>query len=223
MLPFASWVPVKCSLSSFSAKSPTGQDGLSWLKTILIPPGFGYRVLYLGHHEWAARLSRCVALKAFQARQTWTNFRQDSIELRHCWSFRLRMRTSRAWPFRLLSKLLSRGVKNSHGFGTFDSNRYGLPLPANHPIFDPKNDRLFSKEAAIRAFEHIKMAEINDKSPTYAPEPDEAEELVRVQAQLAEAIIAMQTAEARRVMRWKVIAVSTVLAVIALGVLLFTQ
>jgi hypothetical protein len=115
------------------------------------------------------------------------------------------------------------GVKNSHGFGTSDSNKDGLPLPANHSVFDPQNDRLFSKEAAIRAFEHIKMTEINDKSPAYAAGQNEAEELVRAQAQLADAIIAMQTAEARRILRWKVIAVITVLAVIALWVLPFMQ
>ena len=173
--------------------------------------------------SWTTRVRRYIALEAFQARQACTNFREDAIALRHCWTFHLRMRTFRAWPFRALAKLLSRGVKNSHGFGTFDSNKDGLPRPANHPIFDPKNDRLFSKEAALRAFEYIKMTEINDKSPAYAAEQNEAEELVRVQAQLADAIIAMQTVEARRVMRWKVIAVMTVLAVIALGVLLFTQ
>lgn len=173
--------------------------------------------------SWTTRVRRYIALKAFQARQAYTNFREDAIALRHCWTFHLRMRTFRAWPFRLLAKLLSWGVKNSHGFGTFDSNRDGLSLSANHPIFDPKNDRLFSKVATMRAFEHIKMTEINDKSPEYVAEQDEAEELVRVQAQLADAIVAMQTAEARRVMRWKVIAVITVLAVIALGVLLFTQ
>lgn len=171
----------------------------------------------------AARLTRYVALKTCQTRQAWACFKKDAIQLGQYWSFRFRICISNGWPFRPLAKLLSRGVKNSHGFGTFDSNRDGLPLPANHPIFDPQNDRLFSKEAAIRAFEHIKMTEINDKSPAYAAEQNEAEELVRVQAQLADAIKVMQTAEARRVTRWKVIAVVTVLAVIALGILLFTQ
>jgi hypothetical protein len=222
-LQFASWVPVKCSLSSFSAKSQTGQDGLSWHKTILLPPGFGYRVLYLGHHKWAARLSRCVALKTYQTLQAWTYFKKDAIELWQYWNFRFRMCTSNGWPFRPLAKLLSWGVKNSHGFGTFDSNRDGLTLPANHPIFDPQNDRLFSKEAAIRAFGHVKVADVDEKSSADPPVQTEAEALIRVQAQLAEAIKVMQKADARRVTRWKAIAVITVLAVIALGVLLFTQ
>lgn len=171
--------------------------------------------------KWAARLSRCVALKTYQTRQASTYLKKDALALQHYWSFRLRTRTSRAWPFRLLAKLLSQGVKNSHGFGTFDSNRYGLPLPANHPIFDPKNYRLFSKEAAIRAFEHIKMAEIDDKSPAYAAEKNEAEELVRVQAQLAAAIKTMQANEVRRVARIKVIAGVVLGALIVLATVLF--
>lgn len=131
------------------------------------------------------------------------------------------MRISRAWPFRLLARLRSPGVTNSHGFGTFDSNRDGLPLPANHPIFDPQNDRLFSKEAAIRAFEHIKMTEINDKIPAYAAEKNEAEELVRVQAQLADAIKTMQANEVRRVARLKVIVGVVSGVLIALAIVLF--
>ena len=171
--------------------------------------------------SWTTRVRRYIALEAFQARQACTNFREDAIALRHCWTFHLRMRTFRAWPFRALAKLLSRGVKNSHGFGTFDSNKDGLPRPANHPIFDPKNDRLFSKEAALRAFEYIKMTEINDKSPAYAAEQNEAEELVRVQAQLAAAIKTMQANEVRRVARIKVIVGVVLGALIALATVLF--
>jgi hypothetical protein len=30
-------------------------------------------------------------------------------------------------------------------------------LPADHPIFDPKNDPLFTAEAACRAFAHVTL------------------------------------------------------------------
>ena len=131
------------------------------------------------------------------------------------------MRISNRWPFRLLAKLLSRGLANPQGFGKFDSHKDELPLLAGHPIFDPQNDRLFSKEAAIRAFEYIKMADIDDSSPADAAEQNEAEELIRVQAQLAEAVKAMQADEVRRIMRWKTVAGVAVLAIFALAVLLF--
>jgi len=173
--------------------------------------------------SWTTRVKRYIALKAFQARQAWTNFREDAIELRHYWSFRLRMRTSRAWPFRLLARLRSPGVTKSQGFGEFDGKKDGLPLPADDPIFNPKNDRLFCQQAALSAFGHVKVADVDEKNSADPPVQTEAEELIRVQAQLAEAIKVMQKADARRVTRWKAIAVITVLAVIALGVLLFTQ
>lgn len=169
----------------------------------------------------AARLKRYVALKTYGTRQEWAYFKEDFTELRQYWSFRFRMRISTGWPFRPLARLLSRGVKNSHGFGTFDSNRDGRPLPANHPIFDPQNDRLFSKEAAIRAFEHVKMADVDDKNPRDGPERTEAEELTQVRAQLADSIKAMQAGEARRVARLKSI-IGVVLGVlIVLAVVLF--
>jgi hypothetical protein len=171
--------------------------------------------------KWAARLSRCVVLKTYQTRQASTYFKKNAFELWQYWSFRFRICISNGWPFRLLEKLLSRGVKNSHGFSIFDSNRDGRPPPPNDPIFDPQNDRMFSKEAAIRAFEHIKMAEIDDKSQAYAAEQNEAEELVRVQAQLAAAIKTMQANEVRRVARIKVIVGVVLGALIILATVLF--
>jgi hypothetical protein len=151
----------------------------------------------------AARMSRYMALKTYQTRQAWEYFKEDAIELRQYWSFRCRMCISTGWPFRPLARLLSRGVTNSQGFGKFDSNKDGLPLPADHPIFDPQNDRLFSKEAAIRAFEYVKMADVDNKNPRDGPERTEAEELTQVRAQLADSIKAMQAGEARRVARLK--------------------
>lgn len=165
----------------------------------------------------AARLQRYVVLKTFGTRQEWAYFKEDATELRQYWSFRCRMCISNGWPFRPLAGLLSRGVKNSQGFGKFDGKKDGLPLPAYHPIFDPKNDRLFSKKAALKAFEHIKVADVDDKIPGAAAERADAEELTQIRAQLADSIKAMQVAEARRVARLKIVKGIVVLALIGLA------
>lgn len=165
----------------------------------------------------AARLTRYVALKTYGPRQEWAYFKEDFTELRQYWSFRFRMRISKGWPFHPLARLLSRGLENSQGFGKFDGKKDGLPLPAEHPIFDKKNDRLFNKEAALRAFEHVKV----EKIPGDAAEQTEAEELTNVRSQVADAISAMQAQEARRVARLKTI-IGVVLGVlIVLAVVLF--
>lgn len=173
--------------------------------------------------KFAMRLIRYVALKRYETWRAWVYFKEGAIALLQYWGFHFRMRASRAWPLRLLAGLLSKRVPESSGFGKFCARKEGLHLPKEHPIFNPKNDRLFSKKAALKAFEHIKMAEIDDKSPAYAAERTEAEELTRVQAQLADAIKAMQADDARRVTRLKTVAGVVVGGLIVLAVLLFMK
>ena len=171
--------------------------------------------------SWTTQVRRYIALKAFQARQACTNFKEDALALRQYWSFRNCMRISKGWPLRVLANLRSRSLENSHGFGKFDGKRDGLSLLADHTIFDATNAPLFSKKGAPGAFEYTNMAGIDDTSPADAAEQNEAEEMIRVQAQLADAIKAMQADEVRRRMRWKTVAGVVVLAIFALAVLLF--
>jgi hypothetical protein len=44
-------------------------------------------------------------------------------------------------------------------------------LPADHPIFDPKNDPLFTAEAARRAFAHVDVT--GQKDAEIARQPEE--------------------------------------------------
>jgi hypothetical protein len=60
-------------------------------------------------------------------------------------------------PFRVLARLLSKRVPKDQEFGKFREKEEVMYLPAGHPIFDPKNDRLFSKEAALKAFKHVNV------------------------------------------------------------------
>jgi hypothetical protein len=170
-----------------------------------------------------ARLRRYVALKTYETRQAWASSKEDATELLHDWSFRCRIRISTGWPFRPLAKLHSQGVKNSQGFGKFDGKWEELSVYSDDPIFDKKNDPIFSKEAGLRAFEHVKLDDVDDKNPRDGPQRTEAEELIQVRARLADSIKAMQAAEARRVARLKIVAGIVVLALIGLALLLFTQ
>lgn len=169
------------------------------------------------------RLKRYVALKTHETGQACAYFKEDVIQIRQYSCFRCRVRICQGWPFRLIAKVFSRGVKNSQGFGQFGAEWEALSVYSDDPIFDKKNDPLFSKEAGLRAFEHVKMEDVDDKNPRDGPQRTEAEELIQVRAQLADSITAMQAAEARRVARLKIVAGIVVLAFIGLALLLFTQ
>ena len=169
------------------------------------------------------RFNRYVALKTYETEQAWSYFKEELIQLRQYSSFRCRVRIFQGWPFRLLANVFSRGVKNSEGFGNFGAEWEGLSVYSDDPIFDKKNDPLFSKEAGLRAFEHVNMADVDDKNPRRARDRNEAEELKQVRAQLADSIKAMQAGEARRVARLKIVAGIVALSFIGLALLLFTQ
>ena len=165
---------------------------------------------------FVVRLKRYVALKTYKTWQAWVYVKEDVIQRRQYAGFRCRVRISQGWPFHLLAKVLSRGVKNSKGFGQFGAEWQRLSVSSGDPIFDPKKDRLFSKQAALRAFEHVGMAGVDDNSRKGAAEQTDAEELKRVQAQLADAIRTMQAQEARRVARLKTIIGTVVVGLIVL-------
>lgn len=173
--------------------------------------------------KFLIRLKRYVALKTHVTGRAWAYFKEDGIQLRQYSSFRCRVRISQGWPFRLLANVFSRGVKNSQGFGNFGAEWEGLSVYSDDPIFDKKNDSLFSTEAGLRTFEHVKLDDVDDKNPRYGPERTEAEELTQVRAQLADSIKAMQAGEARRITRLKIVASIVVLSFIGLALLLFTQ
>lgn len=147
--------------------------------------------------KFAMRLIRYVAMKRYETWRAWGYFKEGAIALLQYWSFHFGMRASRAWPLRLLARLLSKRVPESRGFGKFCARKEGLRLPAEHPIFNPKNDRLFSKDAALKAFKHIKVADVDDNPEDAAERPD-ADEAKLVEAKLADAIKALQVDEARR-------------------------
>jgi hypothetical protein len=101
------------------------------------------------------RIRRYLALHTYETRQSWRSFKGEFVELWQYWRFRLEMRVHRASPLRVLARLLSMRVPKGQGFGKFGQKELGIYLSADHSIFDPKNDRLFSNEAALRAFNHV--------------------------------------------------------------------
>lgn len=103
------------------------------------------------------RIRRYFALHTYETRQGWRYFNNDVVEFWQYWCFRIKFRRAKSWPFRVLARLLSRRVPKAQGFGEFGEKEELMYLPAHHPIFDPKNDRLFSKEAALKAFRHVNV------------------------------------------------------------------
>lgn len=77
-----------------------------------------------------ARFSRYFALQTYETRQAWRLFKREAADLWQYWSFRRRHKVS--------------------------GEEEVMHVRADHPIFDPKNDGLFTKEAAHRAFAHLK-------------------------------------------------------------------
>lgn len=100
---------------------------------------------------------RHIALHTYESQQAWRHAKDGAFETWQCWGFRLEYQLVQAWPFRLLAGLLSTRVPKSQGFGKFREKEEVMYLPADHPIFDAKNDPLFSKEAALKAFRHVNV------------------------------------------------------------------
>ena len=103
------------------------------------------------------RIRRYFALSTYGARQGWRRFKNDALELWHYWCFVLEYRLHRAWPLRVLAWLLSKRTKKSQEFGKFREKEVVMQLPADHSSFAPLNDRIFTIEAASKAFEHVKV------------------------------------------------------------------
>lgn len=56
-------------------------------------------------------------------------------------------------------------------FGRFDDKKEVICFRADHPIFDPKNDHLFTIEAAMKAFEHVNVQAVDgNESEPHTPE-----------------------------------------------------
>jgi hypothetical protein len=105
------------------------------------------------------RIRRYLALHTYETRQGWRRFKSESGELWQYWCFRLEMRMHRAWPLRVLAWLLSKRMPKGLEFDKFGQREVGIYLPAEHSLFDPKNDHLFSKGAALKAFKHVNVEE----------------------------------------------------------------
>lgn len=103
------------------------------------------------------RIRRYFVRHTYETRQAWRHFNNDVLELWQYWCFRIQFRRAKSWPFRGLARLLSKRVPKAQGFGSFGGKAELMYLPADHPIFDPKNDLLFSKEAALKAFKHVNV------------------------------------------------------------------
>lgn len=93
----------------------------------------------------------------YETRQAWRHFNNDVLELWQYWCFRLRHRLRWEWPFRASAWRLPKRALKGHGLGKLGEKEETLYLPASHPIFDPKNDHLFTTEAARQAFSHVNL------------------------------------------------------------------
>lgn len=83
--------------------------------------------------------------------------------------FRLQFWLFRSWLFRFLAWVRSKFVPQSRGFGRWDSFFRDGPRvsddfkPDRRPLLDPKNDHLFTKEAAHQAFGHLRHSDESEK------------------------------------------------------------
>lgn len=103
------------------------------------------------------RIRRYFALHTYVTRLGWRYFKNDVVELWQYWFFRLAFRRAKSLPFRVLALLHSKRVPKDHGFGKYGEKEAVMYLPPDHPIFDPKNDHLFTAEAARQAFSHVDL------------------------------------------------------------------
>lgn len=71
---------------------------------------------------------------------------------------RFQMWLRQSWPIRALTWLRFWGRPVPEQLGRFDDQKEVICFRADHPIFDPKNDHLFTIEAAMKAFEHVNVA-----------------------------------------------------------------
>ena len=101
---------------------------------------------------------RIAAFRIYEAWQGWRNFKADAAELWQYQRFRFEQWFSQIWPFRSPAWLLSLRVpRDQVGFGKFGEKEEVMYLPDDHPIFDLKNDHLFTAEAASKAFSHVEL------------------------------------------------------------------
>lgn len=101
---------------------------------------------------------RCYfALHTYVTRLGWRNFNNDAVELWQYWCFRIKFRRAKSWPFRMLGRLHSKRVSKDQEFGKCGEKEVVMYLPADHPIFEPRNDHLFTAEAARQTFSRVDL------------------------------------------------------------------
>ena len=101
---------------------------------------------------------RYVALHTYEARQGWRHFKEDAAELWQYQHFRFEQWLNQIWPFRSPGWLISMRVpRDQFGFCKFGEKDEVMYLPDDHPIFDSKNDHLFTAEDASKAFSHVEL------------------------------------------------------------------
>lgn len=84
---------------------------------------------------------------------------------------RFRLWLRQFWPIRALAWLRSWGMPVSERFGRVDDKKEVIYFRADHPIIDPKNDRLFTIEAVMKAFEHVNVQAVDgNESESLTPE-----------------------------------------------------
>jgi|GEM_PF-2436185 len=94
----------------------------------------------------------------YGTRQGWRHFKNDVVELWQYWCFLLEHRLHWGRPVRAPAWLLSKLALKGHGLEKFGEEEDVMYLPVEHPIFDPKNDHLFTAEAASKAFSHVELS-----------------------------------------------------------------
>ena len=100
-------------------------------------------------------VQRNVALYTDEAWQGRRHFKEEAAELWQYPRFRFERWVSQIWPFWSPAWLKSSRMANDQGLGKSVEREDVIYLPADHPIFDPKTDQLFTAEAARRAFAHV--------------------------------------------------------------------
>lgn len=102
-------------------------------------------------------VKRNAALRIYEARQSWRHFKKEAVELWQYQRLRFGHWFSQIWPFRSPDQQISPRVPKDQGFGKYEEKEEVMYLPADHPIFDPKNDHLFTAEAARQAFSRVDL------------------------------------------------------------------
>jgi hypothetical protein len=97
--------------------------------------------------------TRYVVLHTYELRQGWKRFKAEAAQLWLYWRFRAKYSVGRVW-----------GKKDKGDFEPLTEEQYAVlskAAPAQHgktvsSLFDPRNDHLFTAEAAHKALAHLK-------------------------------------------------------------------